>query len=114
MPTEAQSGRELWTSDGTTAGTVQVKNLRVGGSSNPTGLTRAGGALYFTANAGDAGRELWTSDGTGAGTVVVTDLRIGSCHNVFPGLTAFPGGLVYLADDGSHGCEPWLVRTDGP
>jgi len=68
---------ELWTSDGTEAGTVRVKPLPSGVQS----VARAGGRFFFVLNGGLLSRgyqevlvgnrathELWTSDGTEAGT----------------------------------------------
>lgn len=44
-------GKELWKSDGTTAGTVMVKDIVAGsGSSFPASLTVSGDLFYFTAN----------------------------------------------------------------
>ena len=74
---------ELWKSDGTTAGTVLVKDINPGltagypnvpASSEPYGLTALDGQLLFTANDGIHGDELWKSDGTAAGTVLVKDI----------------------------------------
>ena len=57
-------GRELWRSDGTAAGTLRVKDIRVGsGSSNPRFLT-AVDRLFFVATNGSSRAHLWTSDGT--------------------------------------------------
>ena len=70
-------GPELWKSDGTTAGTVLVKDINPGGygyHDYPTYLTDVGGTLFFTADDGTHGRELWKSDGTKAGTVMVKDI----------------------------------------
>ena len=69
-------GRELWTSDGTEAGTVLVKDIHPGDRCGLPGfLTDVGGTLFFTADDGIHGRELWTSDGTEAGTVLVKDIH---------------------------------------
>ena len=75
----SNTGKELWRSDGTEAGTYLVKDIRAGaGSSEPRGMTDVNGTLYFSADDGSAGRELWKSDGTAAGTVRVKDLSAGS------------------------------------
>jgi ELWxxDGT repeat protein len=68
----AHYGQELWTSDGTAAGTMMVKDINpgAGGSSRGT-LTNFNGTLYFSANDGTHGFELWKSDGTAAGTTMV-------------------------------------------
>src|SRR5258706_15584006 len=68
------SGRELWKSDGTVGGAVQVKDIApgvgsVGGalapiSSSPAGFTVFNNALYFSADDGVNGRELGKTDGT--------------------------------------------------
>ena len=58
------NGAELWKSDGTTAGTVMVKDISPGAyygliSSNPANLTNVGGKLFFSANDGNHRPELW-------------------------------------------------------
>jgi ELWxxDGT repeat protein len=69
---ETPQGTGLWTSDGTTAGTVLLRTLQVVGD-----LTGAGERLFFVASDPDHGAELWTSDGTSVGTVLVRDIRPG-------------------------------------
>jgi ELWxxDGT repeat protein len=69
-------GRELWKSDGTSAGTVMVKDINPGrGSSKPAQLIVWNNALYFTAvsdpNDKYGRRTLWKTDGTEKGTVQV-------------------------------------------
>ena len=54
------NGNELWTSDGTTAGTVQVEDINPGASnSNPSSLVNRNGTLFFTATDNVVGNELW-------------------------------------------------------
>jgi len=55
---------ELWQSDGTSAGTVLVKDIKVGyrESSNPEKLTISNNTLYFVADDGVHGEELWRGD----------------------------------------------------
>jgi ELWxxDGT repeat protein len=63
--TDTQRGTELWSSDGTEAGTVFVHDINphpaspVGGSSSPASLTTNGDMLLFSADDGEHGRELW-------------------------------------------------------
>src|SRR5262245_26632365 len=46
-------GEELWTSDGTAAGTVLVKDINLfGGSAQPDLLTDVNGTLFFVADDG--------------------------------------------------------------
>ena len=74
----ALSGSEsqLWTSDGTAAGTQQLTTANDGsGGVIPSDLVGMGGKLYFLGNDAASGqRALWSSDGTAAGTTVVADL----------------------------------------
>jgi ELWxxDGT repeat protein len=62
------TGRELWKTDGTAAGTVLVKDLNPGpAASGATTMIVFNGALYLTATNGVNGTELWKSDGTAGG-----------------------------------------------
>jgi ELWxxDGT repeat protein len=107
---DADHGFELWTSDGTVAGTRMVKDLRPNGDSEPRELTVFEGQLYLTAAGEDGYRVLWRTDGTGEGTVPVADL--GTFHSGTPSrLTVHDGRLWFFADDAVHGFEPW--STDG-
>ncbi|NJK81367.1 MAG: hypothetical protein HC914_16350, partial [Chloroflexaceae bacterium] len=58
---DGSSGRELWRSDGTAAGTVLVQDIYPGAAgSDPQDIELVDGILYFTANTGVDGRSLWT------------------------------------------------------
>ena len=91
------SGMELWKTDGTSGGTIIVKDINPETSSNfPPGPFVSGkssitygtqmipryiihnNTLYFGADNGANGRELWKSDGTEAGTVLIKDLSPGT------------------------------------
>jgi ELWxxDGT repeat protein len=62
---------DLWKSDGTEAGTVQVKDLR-----DLHDLTEVNEKLFFGGYNDDAvGDELWTSDGTTEGTQIVKNIN---------------------------------------
>ncbi|HMC10901.1 MAG TPA: ELWxxDGT repeat protein, partial [Pirellulaceae bacterium] len=77
---DGTTGLELWKSDGTSAGTMLVKDIfagSVGSLSNYSYLTNVNGTLYFSAYDG-SGIELWKSDGTIAGTTLVKGLEAGS------------------------------------
>jgi ELWxxDGT repeat protein len=102
---------ELWTSDGTAAGTALVKDINPAGSSVPARLTVMNGTLFFSAHDGGTyGTELWRSDGTAAGTVLVEDIN--PAGDSGPSwLTAVNGTLFFAADDGTTGIELW--QSDG-
>lgn len=98
------AGRELWSSDGTVAGTGPVADVHRGpASSDPALLTALGDRLVFTANAD--GARVWSSDGTAAGTEAV-DEGPGRPKAFFP----FDGGLIYCTRDFG---VPGLWQTDG-
>jgi ELWxxDGT repeat protein len=66
---EGNDGVELWKSNGTAAGTRQLKDIRPGTKgSKPMNLTRVGELVFFIADDGTHGRELYRTDGTSAGT----------------------------------------------
>ena len=62
------TGLELWRSDGTSDGTMLVKDILRGvdSSSAPEMLQVVNGTLFFSAQLSVVGRELWNSDGTAA------------------------------------------------
>ncbi|MCE9668424.1 HYR domain-containing protein [Myxococcus stipitatus] len=69
---------ELWRTDGTPEGTLQLKTrerLYVDGPNFAPLMQELSGKLYFTQPTSDAGNELWSSDGTVAGTKRVVALR---------------------------------------
>jgi ELWxxDGT repeat protein len=113
----AANGVELWTSDGTAAGTVMVKDINPGqGDSNPQFLTNVNGTLYFEADDGAHGGELWKSDGTAAGTLLVKDIAPDDGASFGQQLTNVNGTLYFTAMDhsfgvGDRGDELW--KTDG-
>ncbi len=79
------TGVELWSSDGTTAGTKLFKDINPGLDGASIGqLLVANNVLYFAAQDGVVGRELWKSDGTPAGTAMVKDIINGAASEIPP------------------------------
>ena len=69
-------GYELWKSDGTSEGTVLVKDINpLSASSQPSGLFVYNNTLFFNASDG-ASERFWQSDGTAAGTVQVWESNL--------------------------------------
>ncbi len=113
-------GYELWRSDGTAAGTVQVRDIFTGtnsiGLSNdsiPADLTAVGSVVYFSAEDGTTGRELWRSDGTTFGTARVRDINPGTNSSNPLLLTAVGNALYFTADDGTNGRALWRSDARG-
>lgn len=73
---DGKHGQELWTSDGTAAGTVLLKDIFPGtndGISCYGSLGAIGNSLFFQGDDGTHGKALWKTDGTSAGTTLVKD-----------------------------------------
>jgi ELWxxDGT repeat protein len=102
------AGWELFKTDGTTGGTVLVKDIRPGrDNSQPGWLTYAGGdTIFFAANDGVHGTELWKSDGTTGGTVLVKDIIPGSA-------SGSPGSLVNINGTIYFGANGGVWKSDG-
>jgi ELWxxDGT repeat protein len=104
-------GNELWRTDGTTVGTVLVKDICPAAcSSEPTYVVAVGSTLYFSA-IGSGGRELWKSDGTASGTVRVKDISPGAASASPAFLTNVSGTLYFFANHPTTGTELW--KSDG-
>jgi len=103
--------RELFTSDGTEAGTYRVKDINVGpAASIPASLTAIGNVIVFQANDGVNGIELWRTDGTEAGTELLMDLNPAG-SGVPMNLTRVGNAVYFIGDNGVDGAELW--KTDG-
>ncbi|MBL8737937.1 MAG: hypothetical protein JNL12_16000 [Planctomycetes bacterium] len=111
----AATGREVWISDGTPAGTFLLRDIAPGATSSQPFLaenfTTAGNRTFFSANDGSSGFELWSTDGTPAGTTLVRDLRPGSGSSNPAQLTAVGNRVFFVANDGTSGAELWV--SDG-
>jgi ELWxxDGT repeat protein len=105
-------GRELWTSNGTEAGTYMVADIRKGkAGSQPANLTVYFGYLYFTADDGKSGRELWRTNGTEAGTQLVMKINPGKGDGSDPrDLTVYNGRLYFSAHRDLDGLELWSTN----
>ncbi|GMU65291.1 MAG: hypothetical protein AMXMBFR36_15650 [Acidobacteriota bacterium] len=104
----SDGGCALWRSDGTVAGTVQVKSTGVAGCW-PVEIVAMGGEVYFNGCDVSRGCELWRSDGTAAGTVRITDLDPGIFSSQPSQLAVVGDRLYFAACDPGHGCEPWVT-----
>ena len=112
--TNAASGREIWSSDGTTNGTKLAVDLVAGsGSSSPTAMTVLGNKMIIVATTPATGYELFESGGTAATTKLLKDITPGTGGTSF-GVAPLPAylskpiaGKIFFAIGGD------LWRTDG-
>lgn len=106
-------GDELWKSDGTTEGTVMVRDINSGVvQSTPRHLENVNGTLFFSAYSDEAGFEVMKSDGTEAGTVAL-DLNVQPLQESFSSVADIAnvnGQLFFIAEDAS-GSQLW--KSDG-
>ena len=121
----AAEGLELWKSDGTSAGTILLKNINTGAdSSNPKDFyTLNANSILFTAKDATHGEELWKTDGTASGTVLVKDINNGLpgsisvelfpgfAFPIFQGFHTFNNKAYFRAFDGTSTAALW--STDG-
>lgn len=121
---DGPDGFQVWTSDGTAAGTVMATHLSgPSAGASPQNLTVLGSKLFFTATTGSSVQALWTLDpATNTATQLHTlSVPISGNPNSFPPIPYIPGSgapllaagntLFFAADDGIHGRELW--KTDG-
>ena len=140
-PDNFHYGLELWSSDGTEAGTSIVKdimtranmgdtsiNIAIGDScwgSGVRGITydyqgpylnkqillKTGENVLFAASTPETGGELWKSDGTESGTKMLADINEGYFHSNIAHAEDADGKVFFQANDGMHGAELWAVDT---
>jgi len=112
---------EIWSTNGTTAGTSLVKTISTDTMAIVSNLHAANGNLFFTAYTRKNGRELWTSKGTAATTSMLKDIVVGESSGIKSSNTWFdsynPSSIVFNnrlfinAYSDSCGVEPWI--SDG-
>jgi len=109
---DGTTGNELWITNGTTAGTILIKDINVGaGNSDPGSFKVAGTKVYFTANDGSSGHVMWVTDGTAQGTVAMSGIATRTQSSSPSSIVTVGNNRFYVADDGINGREIWI--TDG-
>lgn len=111
---DASTGKELWVTDGSLAGTRMLVDLRPGATpSNPRELTALGTKLYFSAAGSLGGNdvELHVTDGTAAGTRKLVDLWPGPAGSSPTRVTAVGNRIFFFARTPATGFE--LFVSDG-
>jgi trimeric autotransporter adhesin len=109
------TGYNLWRTDGTSDGTLMVKDINPGmAGSSFYPLTNLNGTVYFIGNTPESlltPSVLWKSNGTPDGTVQVTDLVQGTAAASPGGFVRCNNTLFFAAKGGSTGRE--LYTSDG-
>ncbi len=121
---DADHGYELWSSDGTEAGTQLIKDINQGLAWSV--LPQLGGAvfdgrLFFVGTSTEFGAEPWVTDGTAAGTMMFKDIESGAGSSFYGFGSArrrfyvLPlggsGRLIFPAATSTYGTELWV--SDG-
>lgn len=92
--TDGVVGSELWSSDGTTAGTSIVADFNPGSVNfNPTNLTPFNGKLYFSGLTATYGSEMYSFDGSSIS--IAADIKAGTAASA-PGYILTMGGNLYF------------------
>jgi ELWxxDGT repeat protein len=118
---DGETGYELWTTDGTSAGTVPVTDIDPGVESSEPLIDSpdCGGqycravtpdGFFFTARTLSEGRELYFFNGTSASRV--TDVDGGNRDGVPSGRLIYSGGKLFFTgneEDSNH--EPWVLPS---
>ena len=113
MADDGTTGSELWITDGTVPGTMQVKNINpasgVGSLENSTFYWYVGGELIVAADDGSFGIELWRSDGTNPNTVRMLDQNP-NAGDADPSLVGILNNRVlFSADDADGGRDLFVL-----
>lgn len=102
-------GFELWSTDGTAAGTIRMDLAPGSAPSYPDSFTVAAGRVWFTANDPAHGREIWVSDGTPEGTHQADEIAPGMFSALPWGLTPAGDNLYFSAYTPFDGRQPWKL-----
>ena len=96
--------RQLWTTSGTSESTVNLGEEPV----NPdVRFVAYQQDVYYQSKSEQSGWELFKTDGTPAGTGLVVDINPGEDSGMAVPQTTVDGKLLFLADNGTKGIEPW-------
>ena len=107
---DAANGNELWVSDGTTAGTSLLKDIKPGvGGSFPWGFMKIGNEVFFNCMEVGLERKLWKTDGTPVGTVRVSVPE--PFFIVNGNISKLGSKMLFFANNTTDGFEPYV--SDG-
>ena len=125
LATDATHGEELWKTDGSSGGTVLVKDINPGAGSSTTfdfsgspfpvfqSFHTFNNHVYFNADDGTSTGEIWSTDGTTANTTLLKDVVHGTSLSNVSMLLAenLPNKFIFSVSDLATRCELW--ESDG-
>ena len=104
------NGKELWKTDGTTAGTFMLKDVKVGtGSSQTSGFCKIPSTTLFIAQSVGFESKLWKTDGTTNGTEQI--LVVEPFYIVNQDMVKLGDKVIFFAHNTVDGYEPYV--SDG-
>jgi ELWxxDGT repeat protein len=106
-------GFELWRSDSTLGGTINLGNFASGDADlpflNEVDFRRFNNQLYFVLDDRQTGQELWKTNGTAGGTVRLTEINAGAQDSIDNLIGVLGDKLYFSARDVAHGSELWAI-----
>jgi ELWxxDGT repeat protein len=123
--TDATHGEELWKTDGTSGGTVLVKDINAGSASSTTfkffssfrqvfdGFHTFNNHVFFNADDGASTGEIWSTDGTTANTILLKDVVHGTSISLVSVILAqnLPDKFIFPVSNITTRSELW--ESDG-
>jgi ELWxxDGT repeat protein len=98
---------QLYQSDGTSAGTVLLKDLGTDSDDGFLRLAEMDGKIFISFRKSAGQYDLWVTDGTASGTNFIRSFRY------LEWLRAAGSNIYFIGDDGTTGNELWKLAQDG-
>lgn len=124
--TDATHGNEIWETDGTTGGTILLKDINPGVASSTSfevfpgvfapvflGFHTFNGNAFFNANDGTSTGEVWVTDGTPGNTTLLKDIVSGTSYSTIFLINAvnLSSKFIFAVSDNTSRSELW--QSDG-
>ena len=107
---DATNGKELWKTDGTPAGTVMIKDIKVGtGTSQSSGFCKIPSTTLFIAQSVGLESKLWKTNGTTVGTEQIPVAE--PFYIVNQDMAKLGDKVIFFAHNTVDGYEPYV--SDG-
>ena len=108
------TGAELWKTDGTTAGTSMVKDIRTGTtSSTPSAFFVFNDEVHFEISVYPNGNEIWKTNGTSSGTVKATNSACWHYNCNFHSVIEYNGSFYGAGSWNNNGREVLMYNSSG-